>query len=29
MREDHLSKRQIRALERAMARVVMTQFPQS
>jgi hypothetical protein len=27
MREDHLSKRRIRALERAMARVVMTQFP--
>src|SRR6266446_5696241 len=27
MSEDHLSNRQIRALERAMARVVMTQFP--
>jgi aminoglycoside phosphotransferase len=27
MSEDHLSKRQMRALEHAMARVVMTQFP--
>ena len=27
MSEDHLSNRQIRALERAMPRVVMTQFP--
>src|SRR2546427_9727398 len=27
MSEDQLSNRQIRALERAMARVVMTQFP--
>ena len=27
MKEDYLSKRQIRALERTLARVVMTQFP--